>query len=263
MHARSATATGTTSPHAAARRHRRWYRGSIVRGRRSVGNIVPRRGRGGLWRATRALALAPLGVSLLLASGCGGGARQDANEPAGTFQLKILHASFPAQQAIAHPSRLELQVRNTGTRTIPNVAVTVNSFNYTSDYPELAADKRPIWAIEQGPGPIANPPVQTQEVSQPGGGQTAYVNTWALGALAPGQTQTFAWRVVPVKAGTHTVTYRFAAGLAGKAKAALASGAAAEGHFTVDIAPAPPSTHVDPSTGKVVTGAYQPAPAVP
>jgi hypothetical protein len=186
---------------------------------------------------------------VLLACGCGGGSRQDVREVAGTFEMKLLHASFPSTQAVARPARLELQVRNTGAHTVPNVAVTVDSFNYTSNAPELAADKRPVWAIERGPGAIAQPPVETQEVSVPGGGQTAYLNTWALGPLAPGRTQTFIWRVVAVKAGMHTVRFAVSAGLAGKAKARLASGAAVRGQFKVDIAAAPPRTHVDPAAG--------------
>jgi hypothetical protein len=200
-----------------------------------------------------------VGVGVLL-TGCGGGASQNAHEPSGSFQLQVLHASFPAQQAVARPSVFELQVRNSGAHTVPNVAVTVDSFNYASTYTGLSADKRPIWAIEQGPGTVAKAPVNSQEVSTPGGGQTAYVNTWALGALAPGQTQTFTWHVVPVKAGTHTVSYSVAAGLAGKSKAVLASGGPVQGHFTVDIASAPPTTHVDPDTGRIVPGALPTSP---
>lgn len=196
----------------------------------------------------------------LLVAGCGGGASQDAHEPSASYQLQVVHASFPTSQAVARQTKLELQVRNTGSHTLPNVAVTVDSFNYTSNYSELAAGKRPIWAIEQGPGAIASPPVESQEVSPPGGGQTAYVNTWALGALAPGKTQTFTWKVVPVKAGTYTVTYSVAAGLAGKSKAKLSSGAPVGGHFTVAIASAPPATHVDPKTGKVVSGVFPTTP---
>ncbi len=101
---------------------------------------------------------------------------------------------------------------------------------------------------------------ETQEVSPPGGAQTAYVNTWALGALAPGKTRTFVWQVVPVKAGTYTVHYSVAAGLAGKAKARLASGAPAAGQFAVDIAPAPELTHVNPATGHIEGGEF---PATP
>jgi hypothetical protein len=196
----------------------------------------------------------------LLVSGCGGGAHQDAHEQSASYEVKVVHASFPRRQAVAAQTKLELQVRNTGAHTVPNVAVTVDSFSYASNFAELAAAKRPIWAIEQGPGAIAKPPVESQEVSPPGGGQTAYVNTWALGALAPGKTRTFTWKVVPVKAGAYTVRYAVAAGLAGKAKAKLASGEPAQGHFTVDIAGAPPTTHVDPKSGKVVPGVFPTTP---
>ena len=51
--------------------------------------------------------------------------------------------------------------------------------------------------------------------------------------------------------------YIFAAGLAGKAKARLAAGGAGgRAASTSHIAGAPPPTHVDPKTGKVVPGAY-------
>jgi hypothetical protein len=192
----------------------------------------------------------------VVVSGCGGGARQDAGEPAGTFALKVVHASFPAKQSVVHQASMTLQIRNTGAHTVPNVAVSVDSFAYTSNYPNLASDKRPVWVIEQGPGPPANPPVQSQAVSPPGGAQTAYVNTWALGPLAPGHTATFRWQVTPVKAGVHTVHFTVAAGLAGKAKAQLATGGPVQGSFTADIAPRPPSRHIDPSTGRIVAGAY-------
>jgi hypothetical protein len=226
---------------AGTKRHPRWYRGAIVRGgRKGCGGLV-------------------LIASALLAAGCGA-ARQDAKEPRGTYTVKVVHASFPRSQTIAREAKFELAVRNTGTRTVPNLAVTVDSFDYASNYPELAATKRPVWVIEHGPGAVASPPAESEEVATPGGGQTAYVNTWALGALAPGRTRTFVWRVVPVKAGSHTVDYTVAAGLAGKAKARLASGAPARGRFAVEIAPAPPLTHVNPSTGRVETGQFPLAP---
>jgi hypothetical protein len=198
--------------------------------------------------------------SAVLASGCGGGTRQDAHEAARSYEMKIVRASFPAKQAVARPTTLELQVRNTGSVTVPNVAITLDSLSYTEHFPELAANKRPVWAIERGPGPVANPPVESQEVSQGGGAQTAYVNTWALGPLAPGSTQTFRWELVPVKPGAHTVNFLVAAGLSGKAKVRVASGGPLGGRFTVNVAPAPATTHVDPATGRVVAGA---APAIP
>jgi hypothetical protein len=149
-------------------------------------------------------------------------------------------------------------VGNAGTRTAPNVAVTLDSFYYTSHFPELAANKRPVWVVERGPGAIPSLPVESEAVSPPGGGQTAYVNTWALGPLAPGATRTFLWRVVPVKSGLHTVDYTVAAGLGGKAKAELPSGGPVAGRFTVHVASVPPARHVNPNTGQVVPGPYYP-----
>jgi hypothetical protein len=151
-------------------------------------------------------------------------------------------------------------VRNDSQHTAPNVAVTLDSFYYTENYPQLAASKRPIWVVEAGPGTHPRRPVESEEVSPPGGGQTQYVNTWALGRLAPGHTQTFTWRVAPVKAGQYTVHYSVAAGLAGKARARLSSGAPVQGQFTASIAAVPSSRHVDPATGRVVPGTF---PTVP
>jgi len=205
------------------------------------------------------VALAP--VSALLIAGCGGGTPQDAGEPSGNFPIRVVHAFFPLVQAVSKQTAMSITVRNVGTQTAPNVALTVNSFSYKSSYPELADPERPTWVIEQSPGPIANPPVETQEVSVPGGAQTAYVHTWALGPLAPGQIRTFTWHVVPVKTGLQAVRYVVAAGLAGKARAVRpVVGGPVKGAFLVHIAPAPPPTHVDPSTGLVVSG---PAPQAP
>jgi hypothetical protein len=197
-----------------------------------------------------------------LASGCGGAARQDAHEPVGSFRVQVLEASFPARQAIARPTRMVLKVRNTGLRTVPNLAVTVDSFSYTSRYPELSANQRPVWIIDRGPGKIPLRPVRTETVNPGGAGQTAYVNTWALGSLAPGATQTFVWRVTPVKAGVHGVGYVIAAGLDGKARARLAGGAVPAGRFLVHVASAPPPTHVNPVTEQVQPGP-NPVPAGP
>src|ERR1700722_7277877 len=107
---------------------------------------------------------------VLLLGGCGSGTRQDANEPKGTFAVKVVRASFPAQQSVAGQTRMILQVRNTGTETVPNVAVSVDSFAYASDFPELASNKRPIWVVETGPGDIPKRPVESQAISPPGGG---------------------------------------------------------------------------------------------
>ena len=208
--------------------------------------------RGGPLLAAAAL----LGACAIGTAGCGGGSEATAGEPSKTFDLEVVRIAFPAKQSIAKHERLLLTVRNTSPETIPNLVATVDSFNYASHFPGLSDPKRPVWVVERGPGQPARPPVQTQEVSIPGGGQTAYVNTWALGPLPAHHTVTFIWSVVPVRAGAYTVHYAFTAGLAGNAKARLAGGGPATGHFHVVILGVPPETHVDPKTGQVVPGPY-------
>jgi hypothetical protein len=213
-------------------------------------------------RVSSAALLAACGVALgLLASGCGGSAR-DAHEPSGTYTVEVTKAKFPAKQAIAHDAVLELTVRNADSRTIPNVAVTLDSFYYTSTYPHLASNQKPVWIVNTGPGTIPSPLVNTEEITPPGGAETVFVNTWALGSLAPGASKRFTWHVTPIKAGVHTVHYTVAAGLDGKARARLADGAPVKGSFVASIAPVPARTHVNPQTGLVVAGG-NPASAVP
>ncbi len=207
--------------------------------------------------------LASCGVALgVLTSGCGGAARRDAHETKATYSVEVLRARFPARQAIARDTKFALIVRNAGVRTIPNVAVTIDSFYYTSTYPKLSSSKRPVWIVNTGPGVVPKRPVYTNEVNPPGGGETAYVNTWALGALAPHASRRFVWRVTPVKAGVHTVHYAVSAGLDGRALARLAGGGLATGRFVAHVAPAPPATHVNPETGRVVPGP-NPVPVAP
>jgi hypothetical protein len=176
------------------------------------------------------------GIGALAIAGCGGGTRQDASEPSGTFEVEIVNTSFPAKQHLAQPERFVISVRNSGDRTVPNLAVTVNSFSARSEQPGLADPERAVWVVD----------------SSPRGGDTAYTNTWALGPLAPGKTRRFVWRVTAVQAGTHTVKWQVAAGLNGKAKATLSGNRAPAGSLTVDVSEKPAQAQVDPRTGKVV-----------
>lgn len=203
------------------------------------------------------IAILLVSASAALVAGCGGGSQQDAGEKEKTYTVAIAHASFPAHQSIVRPTTMTVAVRNMSNTTLPNVAVSVNSFEYASHYPGLADDKKPIWVVETGPGRVSKEPVQSISVSPPGGGQTAYVNTWALGSLAPGGTRTFTWRLMPIKSGAYTVHYTIAAGLAGHAHARLADGSIPQGQFNVTITQPPPATHINPNTGRVEPGSYQ------
>lgn len=174
--------------------------------------------------------------------------------------MQVLRASFPRRQAVSHAAKLELEVRNTGSRAIPDLAVTINSFIYRSDYPELADPRRPVWIVDQGPGAISKVPVRTVPFDSPGNNITADANTWSTGKVASGQTRTFVWNVMPVKSGARTVTYALAAGLNGKARAQLQGGGPAGGSFTVNVAPAPRVSHVNPRTGGLASGPLLVAP---
>lgn len=174
-------------------------------------------------------------ATVVALSGCGGGERQDAKEKSGTYTVS-LDARFPKAQRIAKAEQFTLAVHNTDTRAVPNVAVTLDGFSTRSTDRTLADPERPVWVVNAGPT----------------GGGTAYVNTWALGRLAPGRTKTFVWRVTALRAGRYVVKYRVAAGLNGKAKAQLSGGSIPEGRVAVAISRKPAQATVDPATGKVV-----------
>ena len=188
-------------------------------------------------RGLRGSATGFCAVVALLASGCGGGGeRQDEDEPSGNFSVDVVSATFPEQQKLAERVALRLRVRNSDSKTIPNLAVTVDGFSRRSEQQGLADPTRPVWIIDEGPR----------------GGVTAYTNTWALGRVKAGETKEFVWEVTPVKAGRFEVKYRVAAGLDGKAKAVLAGGDRPAGSFAVQISREPDQSRVDPDSGEVV-----------
>lgn len=183
---------------------------------------------------TRGAAL--LAAGALAAAGCGGEERQDANERAGSYALEVVEAKFPERQRLARQERMSITVRNSGGQTIPNVAVTVDGFSERIEQEGVADPERPVWIIDEAPE----------------GGTTAYVGTWALGALPPNATKEFTWKVTAIKPGTHEVSYRVAAGLDGKARAVGEGGTAPEGEFDVRVSRKPAQTRVDPETGEIV-----------
>jgi hypothetical protein len=181
------------------------------------------------------MAAAALLASSALA-GCGGGSPQDENEPEGDFPVAISQASFPRSQGLGQTSPFSVSVRNTGSETIPDVAVTVDGFANPDAVPGSADPARPLWVVNAGPL----------------GATTAYVNTWTLGPLRPGQQRRFTWSVTATVPGTHTVSYRAGAGLHGKARAVAEGGGAPSGSVTVRVTRRPRETTVDPETNELV-----------
>ena len=177
-----------------------------------------------------------VGAALVAVAGCGGGERQDADEPEGSYRIDVVEAKFPSATKLASRADLVIAVKNVDTKTIPNVAVTVKSFDVRRDDPGLADPRRPQFIVNRGPR----------------GGDTAYVGTSALGPLRPGQTKKFEWNVTAVKAGRYRLSYVVAAGLDGRAKAVLAAGGPAKGVFTGEVSSKAPEARVSDDDGETV-----------
>jgi hypothetical protein len=210
-------------------------------------------------------------VVAVIVSACGGsGPRQDANEPSGKFMVRVLSAWSPSQR-LAQSTSLVIAVHNIDTKTLPDVAVTicnttctysrralargwgtsVGAFSYKLNMPGLANNSRPVWIVDEGPNPHQVCAYSCQQ-GGPGGGVTAYSNTWALGELKPNETATFQWKLTAVAPGTHVVAWQVAAGLNGKAEAVTSAGVQPRGTFVVHITRAPARYYVT-NSGQAVT----------
>lgn len=203
--------------------------------------------------------MAGIGAALALGA-CGGGSRQDANEPSGNFPVQVVNATWPGAQRLAQHTHLIITVKNAGTKAIPNIAVTitdpkwgtsVQAFGRHVSQVGLASHSRPVWIVDHAPDPGGGCGFSCSQ-GGPGGAATAYANTWALGRLAPHHTATFNWALTAVAPGTHVVRYRIAAGLNGKAKAQLSGGGIPQGSFTVKVSSKPAQTYVTGS-GQIVS----------
>ncbi len=187
---------------------------------------------------------------------CGGGQEQDANEPSGIFPVQVKNATFPSFQRLAQNTHLVIRVRNSGTDTIPDIAVTLTNPKYGTavqafatylKMPGLASHSRPVWVVNRGPGPCG----YSCQQGGAGAAVTAYSNTWALGPLKPGKTATFDWAVTAVVPGKYEVQYVVAAGLNGSAKARLNGGGIPRGTLSVKITSKPQKSYVN-NNGQVV-----------
>lgn len=190
---------------------------------------------------------------MLALAGCGGGERQDEAEPEGDFEVEVTRASFPQKQRLAQSSNLVITVRNAGDRALPNVAVTVEGFDFEKDDETLSDSSRPQFAVNGVPREIGGFPEAKD--ATPLGCDTAYVNTWACGRLRAGDEKSFRWSVTAVKAGKYRISYSVAAGLYGNARAVGAGGGGApRGSFTGTVSDAAPEVRVGDDGKTVVEG---------
>jgi hypothetical protein len=193
-----------------------------------------------------------LALAAVAIVGCGSGERQDADEPEGNFKVDVVNASFPQKQKLAKTSELVITVRNAGGRAIPNIAVTVHGFDFREKDQTLADPTRPRFVINGRKENIGGLPESKD--AAPAGCETAYVDTWACGELAPGREHTFRWSVTAVKAGHYELEYEVSAGLNGKAKAVDASGSPVKGLFAGDVSDAAPNVRVADDGKTIVEG---------
>ena len=195
-----------------------------------------------------------MAVMALALPACGGGPeRQDAAEPEGEFRVEISKAQFPTRQRLAREVNLVLGVKNTGTQTVPNLAITIHTdpnaqrpFGIVTDDPREANSTRPVWVLEHEYPRLVG-------ASAPAGAVTANTSTFQFGSLPPGETREALWLLSPVRPGTYTLNYEVSAGLHGKAKAVGQDGSKPAGRFLVRIAGAPPRASIGKG-GKVVIG---------
>ncbi|MGA8746126.1 MAG: hypothetical protein WB507_09705 [Solirubrobacterales bacterium] len=195
-----------------------------------------------------------MAAAALLAA-CGGGSSSNANEPSGSYSVRVVSARFPTLQRLGQTSQLGIDVRNTGHKTIPALTVSVSiagrqgraaalPFAIRSPQPGLAIPDRPVWVLAEHFPKLAGTPSSA-------GAQTANPKTFDFGELKPGATTEAIWKLSAVRSGRYALLYRIAAGLNGAVKAQTASGVAPGGSFRVNISSTPANTTVNDS-GEVV-----------
>ena len=214
--------------------------------------------------------LALLCAAALVAAGCGGGSRQDEDEPKGEFPVDVVSATFPQEQKLAKDSKMQIVVRNTGTKKIPVISVTVEcpgqkrkqsddrsagsggspsgagsqggGFNYRTTFPGVADPSRPQFVVNTIP--TRKPREYDRGRLDPLERSSAYVSTFPLGELAPNRQATFTWDVTAVKAGPYKICWRVNAGLDGKAKAVPSAGGTVTGQFTGTVSDEAPDSRI-------------------
>lgn len=215
--------------------------------------------------------------------------RQDAYEPKGNFPVTVPTAQFPTSQTLSEHTRLVISVHNAGNHVIPNVAVTICNvtcafpsppgegtevlpFSYPLEEqpgqvpgstanpggPAVSNPSRPMWIVDRPPGECTPAPNNYNagyscQSGGAGSAVTASPNTWAMGRLGPGETDTFDWEVTAVHAGHYVLAWEVGAGLYNKAHAVSADGSPTNGTFSVNITGTTTQPYVN-NAGQIVGG---------
>lgn len=201
------------------------------------------------------MALAALAVLTLGLTACGGGERQDGALEEGDYTVKIVDASLDPVQRLGDTTMMGLDIENTGSETIPNLAVTVkvlgeegenarDAFAYRDPQRNLNRHDRPIWIVDLDYPALKGDPVM-------GSARTASARTFAFGELAAGETAEAIWQLTPVKAGTYRLSYEVSPDIYGVGTIEAEGGGSPSGQLPVRIRPQPQELRVD-EVGRVV-----------
>jgi len=208
-----------------------------------VHRVRERAGRRGV--APRTAARAALAAAVALGLGaCGKETSPDIEEASGSFPMEVVSATFPERQRVSLTSDLELTLRNTGDRAVPQLAVTIWTGEAALDEPKpqgsfavlppgagAGVPSRSVWVLTPGFPKVlaAGDSAGGLEGAQQGGTEAAQTDTYTFGRLEPGATRRIVWRVTAVRAGRHDVNYAVAAGVGGPAKVVDDAGAVLSG----------------------------------
>lgn len=205
-----------------------------------------------------------MGLAAVALAACGG---EPEDKTAGEFEVEVVDATFPDDQKLARTSDLEIEVENTGSETIPDIAVTVNGFNYELTDPgdaelpdpSVADPERPRFVVNRSPIEFlpqekrADPSLVDREVAPPYGRQTAFVNTYTLGELPAGESAVFRWNVTAVQPGEYDIEWTVDAGTGPDTKAVDSGGSAPSGGFSGVVEDAPVEARIGKDGKTVIT----------
>jgi hypothetical protein len=174
-----------------------------------------------------------LALVLLLAvlvAGCGGGGqRQDAGAPSGTWRVAVEQWKFPKRQYLGTPTQFKLSIRNTDRREIPQLIVTIGGLSTRVVQPNAASTIRPVWLPPKEPN-YANVTPYNSPLAR----------SYNLGPVAPGELKSFSVELTPLRRGSHTVTYKLSPDLFGDNRAVnSADGGPASDSRVIAIDPTP------------------------
>jgi hypothetical protein len=180
------------------------------------------------WRKPAYALVVAIVVALAIPlAGCGGGERQDANAPSGKWSVLVEEWKFPKRQFLGTPTDFVLRVRNTDTRAIPQLVVTINGLRTTVKQEGAASLVRPIWLTQD---------VDYADVTPY---NSSLASSFNVGPLAAGAVKTYKVALTPLRRGEHEVGYSLAAGLFGKATIVDDNDAPVKGSRSVAIDPTP------------------------